>query len=57
MAQILSLEIIEGPAAHLKHHRRTSPKKLGGSEVLPKFCDVCPNNDFIVHYGYDKKIV
>ena len=57
MAQILSLEIIEGPAAHLKHHRRTSPKKLGVSEVLPKFCDVCPNNDFIVHYGYDKKIV
>ena len=35
MAQILSLEIIEGPAAHLKHHRRTSPKKLKGAV---KFC-------------------
>ena len=32
-------------------------KKLGGNEVLPKFCDVCPNHDFIVHFGYDKKIV
>ena len=32
-------------------------KILGGNEVLPKFCDVCPNHDFIVHFGYDKKIV
>ena len=40
-------------------------KNLGGNEVLPKFCDVCSNHDFIVystysfivHYGYDKKIV
>ena len=38
-------------------HSRTSPKNLGGNEVLPKFCDVCPNHDFIVHFGYDKKIV
>ena len=43
----------------LKHpvHNRTSPKNFGGNEVLPKFCDVCPNHDFIVHFGYDKKIV
>ena len=34
------------------------PKKFwGGNEVLPKFCDVCPNHDFRVHFGYDKKIV
>ena len=32
-------------------------KIWGGNEVLPKFCDVCPNHDFIVHFGYDKKIV
>ena len=32
-------------------------KILGGNEVLPKFCDICPNHDFIVHFGYDKKIV
>ena len=32
-------------------------KILGGNEVLPKFCDVCPNHDFRVHFGYDKKIV
>ena len=31
-------------------------KILGGNEVLPKFCDVCPNHDFIVHFGYDKKM-
>ena len=34
------------------------PKKFwGGNEVLPEFCDVCPNHDFRVHLGYDKKIV
>ena len=34
------------------------PKKFwGGNEVLPEFCDVCPNHDFRVHFGYDKKIV
>ena len=38
-------------------HSRTSPKKFGGNEVLPKFCDVYLNHDFIVHFGYDKKIV
>ena len=38
-------------------HRRTSQKKIGGNEVLPKFCDVCPNHDFLEHYGEDKKIV
>ena len=46
--------------AHKKYcwaHSRTSPKKFGGNEVLPKFCDLCPNHDFIVHFGYDKKIV
>ena len=21
-----------------------------GKEVLPKFCDICPDNDFLVHY-------
>ena len=32
-------------------------KILGGNEFLPKFCDVCPNHDFRVHFRYDKKIV
>ena len=32
-------------------------KNLGDNEILPKFCDVCPNHNFIIHYGYDKKIV
>ena len=27
-------------------------KILGGNEVLPK----CPNHDFRVHFGYDKKL-
>ena len=36
-------------------HSRTSPKKFGGNEVLPKFCDVCANHDFIVHFGYERK--
>ena len=31
-------------------------KNLGGNEVLPKFYDVCPNHDFIVHFGYEKKL-
>ena len=27
------------------------PKKFwGGNEVLPKFCDVCRNHDFLVFY-------
>ena len=26
-------------------------KNLGGNEVLPQFCDVCSNHDFLVHYG------
>ena len=26
-------------------------KILGGNEVLPKSCDVCPNHDFLVLYG------
>ena len=30
-------------------------KNLGDNEILPKFCDVCPNHDFIAHFGYDKK--
>ena len=33
-----------------------SQKNLGGNKILPKFCDVFPNHDFIVHYGYEKKI-
>ena len=38
-------------------HRRTSQKNLGGNQVLPKFCDICPNHDFLAHYGKDKEIV
>ena len=22
-----------------------------GNLILPKFCDVCPNHDFLAHYG------
>ena len=32
-------------------HSRTSPKNFGGAM---KFC---PNYDFMMHFGYDKKIV
>ena len=31
------------------------PKIFGGNKVLPKFCDVCLNHDFLVLYGYKKK--
>ena len=44
-------------AKQMKHIAVPAQKNLGGNEVLPKFCDVCPNHDFIVHFGYDKKIV
>ena len=26
-------------------------KKILGNEILPKFCDVCPNHNFLAHYG------
>ena len=26
-------------------------KKYESNEVLPKFCDVCPNHNFLAHYG------
>ena len=26
-------------------------KFLGGNDVLPKSCDVCPSHDFLVLYG------
>ena len=26
-------------------------KNLEGDEVLPKFCDICPNHNFPVLYG------
>ena len=29
----------------------------GSNEVLPKFCEICPNRDILVLYVYDKKIV
>ena len=33
-------------------------KKIWGAmKFLPKFCDKCPNHDFLVLYGKDKKIV
>ena len=34
-------------------------KKFSGSgdKVLLKFCDIWPNHDFLVLYGYDKKTV
>ena len=41
----------------MKHIAVPAQKNLGGNEVLPKFCDVYLNHDFIVHFGYDKKIV
>ena len=31
-------------------------KVLGGDKVLPKFCNIFPNHDFLVLYGYDKII-
>ena len=31
-------------------------KNLGGNEVLPKFCDVCPNHDLIVQ-GWAKFLI
>ena len=31
-------------------------KKIWGNEVLPKFCDVCPNHNFLPHYGQNKKV-
>ena len=37
-------------------HSRTSQKNLGGDEVLPKFCYICPSHDFLVLHGYDKKL-
>ena len=32
-------------------------KNLGCNEVLPKFCDIYPNYDFLAFYGLDKRIV
>ena len=26
-------------------------KNMEGNEVFPKFCDVCPNHNFLAHYG------
>ena len=28
-------------------------KNLGSNEILPKFCDACPNHDFQVAYFTD----
>ena len=36
--------------------RQPAEKNLAGNTVLPKFCDVCPNHDFLELYGCEKKI-
>ena len=37
------------------NHRHISQKKLGDNTVLTKFCNACPNHDFLVLYEFNKK--
>ena len=39
------------PRCSLKVIGVPAKKIWGSNEVLPKFCDVCPNHDFLAHYG------
>ena len=36
---------------------RTSRKKMEGNTILPKFCHVCPNHDFLNFPEVRKKFV
>ena len=38
-------------------HKRQQKKATKSNKVLPKFCDVYPDHDFLVHYVSNKKMV